>query len=572
MAAVSIAKMRAKYLVSWSIRWLFLLLSGASAGADGVVAADHRVASEVGAKILDQGGNAFDAAAATALALGVVNPASSGIGGGGLAVVYEQTNRQSTFFDFRERAPSALTPAHFDVNGVVQKRLSTEGGLAVGVPGEVAGLFALWKGRGRLSWAEVVAPAIALAQKERTASKFLQGVANRKAANQPAMKKKIEEWARGTIHRLELARTLQEISKQGPKAFYAGGIAGSTVKTVTDAGGVLTLQDLKDYRVKTSRPLVAQALGYEIKGPRLPSSGGFAIAVAASILETVGLPPRHSEKARHLQVEALKHAFADRARLLGEKGKLTNLLSEKRLNRMANKVGDKVSAHDAYGGDGVKAGTSDDSGTSHFCVIDDFGNAVSLTTTVNGSFGAKLITPGGVVLNNQIDDFSLAEGVANMYGLIQSEKNLVGGGKTPLSSMSPLLIFRKGKVVGCLGGSGGPRIISNVLQVFVRHFVYGHDLQTAIDSPRLHHQWKPDDLRYEPNESKTTIEALKARGHSLKVVKWPTAVQAISLVGGTLSAGSDSRKGGKAAYSKKELHVCGYARSSKPKKYRFLWW
>ncbi|HUH05269.1 MAG TPA: gamma-glutamyltransferase [Kofleriaceae bacterium] len=544
---------------------------------EGVVATDDPIASRIGAEALAAGGNAIDAAAASAFALGVVNPTSSGIGGGGFAVVYVANERKLYAIDFRETAPAALRPASFERDGTLDPSLSRTGGLAVGVPGEVAGLEHLVTRLGRRSFRSAVQPAQELAARGFPASWFLSRGAvlmtpivelgtPLRALLFPAGLPLAEG---AMVRRPELADTLAAIGRRGSAGFYRGPVAADIIETVQRGGGVMTAEDLASYRVVEREPLVGTWRGLRIATMPLPSSGGIVLLEALGILDATGIDlgslGAGSSGYLHLIAEVLKHTFADRARFLGDAdpARLAEgpLLDPARLAAVARRIDPtRVAPHESYGdrrlGKAAGAPARGD-GTSHLCVIDAEGNAVALTTTVNGYFGAKLRTPkSDVVLNNQIDDFALAAGVPNMFGLVQSEFNLVAPGKRPLSSMSPTLVLDGDRVVGCLGGSGGPRIISNTLQVLLSHFALGMDAAEAVNTPRLHHQWMPDELVLEAEISPDTVEALRRRGHKLRISSWrtsPSAVQAIFVdASGVREAASDPRKRGQPAVSASE--------------------
>ncbi len=539
----------------------------------GAVAADHGLASRAGAGAIARGGNAVDAAAATALALGVVNPASSGIGGGGFALVYLAAEDKVYAFDFREVAPAALGPDDFVRNGAVDPLLARRGGLAVGVPGEIAGLELLVRRFGRLSFRRAVAPAIALAVAGWPASWFLGDHVTPSVVEVADPAGELHAWlhqGRGgpiaagrPLRHPALARTLSVIAREGSAGFYRGPVAADLVATVRAAGGVMTAEDLAGYRVVEREPLWGRFRDLRIATMPLPSSGGIALLEALGIIEAHGadlaaLGPGSSAML-HLVAEVGKHVFADRSRFLGdaEPARLIGgeLLRPERLAALAARIApDKVAPHDRYGDAALgnrSAKPARGGGTSHLCVVDRDGNAVALTTTVNGYFGSKLMTRGGITLNNEIDDFTIAPGVPNMFGLVQSEHNVVGPGKRPLSSMTPVLVFRGRAVVGCLGGSGGPRIISNVMQVFLDLFVLGMDARQAVSAPRVHHQWLPDELVVDADIPADVVDALIRRGHAVRRQDWrdePASVQAIRVLdGGVIEAASDPRKGGEPA-------------------------
>ena len=535
----------------------------------GVVAADNERASQVGASVLAAGGNAIDAAAATALALGVVSPLSSGIGGGGFALVYLADEGETYALDFRESAPAALTPEAFVVDGEPEPELSRSGGLAVGVPGEIAGLDVMVERFGALPLARAILPACELAHKGFQLGWF---VADRAGffASRVENAEELAPWlypggepaARGElVRRPRLARTLAYIARHGADGFYRGPVARDIVDTVRADGGVMTLDDLAGYEVIDREPLVGSYRDHTLVTFPLPSSGGIVLLQALGILEAyeeatgfdLTSRPHGSSATVHVLTEALKHAFADRARYLGDEDKARRaaaaLLRPERLAELASRIDpDGVSPPEAYGhadlGEAADLGTGD-AGTSHLCVVDRHGNAVALTTTINHYYGAKLVADRtGIVLNNEIDDFAIAPGAENLFGLVQAETNLVGPGKRPLSSMSPTLVFEGDRLVGCFGGSGGPRIISNTFHAILNVFAYGMDAAEAVSAPRFHHQWSPDVLRIE-SASEDVIEALKARGHTVESSDWINTVQAIAIRDdGVREAASDPRKGG----------------------------
>ena len=544
----------------------------------GVVAADNPVASRVGAGILARGGSAADAAVGTALALGVVSPASSGLGGGGFALVYVAREKKVYAIDFREVGPAAIRPALFrDKSGKVVPMRSRVGGLAVGVPGEPAGLEAVWQHGGRLAWADDVEPARVLADRGFVVGWFVgratAAVAARAGLAVAAPSTYFGRWLRpgGTliayrrvVRRSALARTLAYIARKGAAGFYSGWIGKDLVAADRAGGGVLTVADLEGYRAVVREPLWGRFHGHRIATMPLPSSGGIAILEALGILDATGIDLKRlgpgSSAALHLEAESLKNAFADRARFLGDasaaRSLVDALLAPARLARLAHHISMKHTLPSArYGtrrlpGAAGAGGAVDDHGTSHLCVVDAQGDAVAMTTTVNGYFGSMLVgKKSGVVLNDQIDDFAMAAGVPNMFGLVQSEANLVGPGKRPLSSMSPTLVFDGDKVVACVGGSGGPKIISDTFQVLVNVLVFGMNASQAVAAPRIHHQWKPDSLMIEDDVPRDVMDNLKRRGHHLVPLEGEITAEQLIVVepDGTREAASDPRKGGRAA-------------------------
>lgn len=536
----------------------------------GVVAADHAIASEVGAATLRRGGNAVDAAVATALALGVVNPASSGIGGGGFALVHDAATGEVRAYDFREVAPAGLDPDDFVRDGALDPLLARRGGLAVAVPGELAGLYAIQRRHGALSWRRVVTPAARLARDGFVVGEFLSRTAASVVPDLPAdasfdplrallAPDGAPRAAGERLARPGLARVLLDIAAAGPAAFYAGDVAAELVATVAAAGGVLTLDDLAGYAPIERAPLRARWRDLDVVAMPAPSSGGAIVLEVLGILDALAARGvalaalgRGSADALHVVAEALAHGFADRARLFGADATaeaIARVLAPDAVAALAARIElDRAGAHDRYGhadaAPAIRAGG--DGGTSHVCVIDAAGNAVALTTTVNGWYGSKLVTPSGIVLNNEIDDFALRAGVPNGFGLVQSEHNLVAAGERPLSSMSPTLVLDDaGRAVACVGGSGGPYIISAVVQVLLDVFVHGVDVADAIDAPRVHHQWLPAELRLEAHAPDAVRAELARRGHQVETTTRETAVQAIVVrPDGTRQAASDPRKGG----------------------------
>jgi gamma-glutamyltranspeptidase / glutathione hydrolase len=532
----------------------------------GAVAAQSPLASRAGAAILASGGNAIDAAVATALVLGVVEPESSGIGGGGFAVVYVAAEKKVYVYDFREEAPAALGPKDFVVGGAVDPMRSRIGGLAVGVPGELAGLARLSARHGRLSWRRVVDPALLLARDGFAVPWYVPKtvgiVLGRLPRTAPFDRLRALIAPAGApltagdpIARPDLAATLAAVAAHGAGAFYRGSIADDIVATVAAGGGVMTRADLAGYRAQDHPPLWGSWHGLRIATVGLPSSGGLVLLEMLGILDRTGIDlaglPPGSSAALQVLAEVMKHGFADRSRFLGDaaaaKALAARMLDPARLARMAAKVSpDHVLPHDQYGDpDRPPAPVKKDGGTSHLCVVDADGNAVSLTTTVNGYFGAGLVTRGGVVLNNEMDDFEIAPGQVNMFGLTQSDLNLVAGGKRPLSSMTPILVFDGDKVVACIGGAGGPMITSGTFEVLLDMFAWGMDPKAAVSAPRIHDQWLPDMIFAEPELAADVVDGLRRRGQKVTVsARARSAIQAIRVLpDGTRQAATDPRHG-----------------------------
>ncbi len=566
-----------KFTVS-SICWALcaLLLVGLSIGPspehagvfdEAAVAADQYEASKAGAEVLAGGGNAADAAAATMLALGVVNPASSGLGGGGFALYYRAADGSVTFLDFRERAPRASNPEMFEVAGERPSGPANDpsqlGGLAAGVPGEPAGIEALVTRFGRLPLRDVVAPALRLAENGFEVSEALakMGEAFGMQLQRDAVMSTWDLRARTVLRRPALARVLRAFSEQGATAIYGGIIGREMVASVKEQGGIMTLDDLYAYRVRKREPIEADAFGYHWITAPPPSAGGFTMAQSLSILEAaVGSEPSYGAPLLHAMAESWKGPFLDRQRYFGDPDQvmlpLAGMSSPSRIEKRAALVA-QGEAHDAKEYDfpvewpRPDARTPDNEGTSHLCVVDSEGNVASVTTTVNLPFGARF-TGGGVVMNDEMDDFSRGADQANAFGLVGGHRNLPGPWKRPVSTMSPTIVFRAGNPALCVGASGGSRIVTATQQVAMNVLLHGMSLSDAVSTPRIHHQGTPEQLQIETIAplSSELQDALRERGHVIEPIYNIGTVQAIRIVldpARRLEAASDPRKGGRPA-------------------------
>ncbi len=506
-----------------------------------MVAADNAAASQVGAHILEQGGDAADAAVAVALYLGVVQPFASGIGGGGFAVVH-RVGGPAYALDFREMAPQAAhRDMYLDAEGQVITGLSTSGPKASGVPGEVAGLYELHRRHGKLAWSNVVMPALKAARDGFPVGQLLhqrirayrQRIVDRPAFRAQFFDASGQALAIGaTLIRPNLARTLSAIAEHGADGFYAGPVAAEIARVMAADGGLITQADLAAYTVK-ERPLVRDTvMGFDVLSMPPPSSGGAVIV--ATLKALVGAPLKedgHNSSAYlHRLAEALKHTFADRARVMGDPDftdvPLESLLGEASTQRIKQAYHpERTLARDAYGG---RYTIPDDGGTSHFSVVDSSGNAVALTTTVNTGFGSQYIAGNtGIVMNNEMDDFVSKPGIPNAFGLIGNAANAVAPKKRPLSSMSPTIVLENGRIRLVVGASGGPTIITGTLQVMLNVLVFEMDIREAIEAPRIHHQWVPEILWMEQGIPADVRTALQRRGHSTKVRPRYNSVQGI---------------------------------------------
>lgn len=507
--------------------------------AHAAVASDHPLASAAGVTLMKAGGNAVDAACATALVLGVVHPDASGIGGGGFAMVYLAASKQTFALDFRERAPAAITPGAFFKDGKVDPALSRHGGLAVAVPGEVRGLAEMVKRWGKLPFSKCVEAAQRLANHGFPVSWRLAhslGALHPAGGTTPGDARFLETFATkpiaegDTFKRPDLAWTLQRLRAGGADAFYKGPVAQEIVKAVRASGGLMTEQDLADYTATVRTPLEGSYRGLRVLSMPPPSSGGIVLMEALGILSNVYRTDadvrregRGSSAYLHVLAESLKHGFADRARYLGDtdfvKVDLAHLTSSTYHAELARRIKrDAVLSPDGYGTLGPPPAQHRDSGTTHLSVIDAEGNAVALTSTVNLGFGAHLVAgKTGILLNDQMDDFSLTPGVPNAFGLIGNEQNAVAPRKRPLSSMTPTIaVDGDGRVRVVVGAAGGPTIISATAQVLLNVVDWKLDAQAAVAAPRIHDQWFPDVLAVEPEIARDVLDNLTRRGHKVE--------------------------------------------------------
>jgi len=506
------------------------------------VASDHPLASAAGVAALKAGGNAVDAACATALALGVLHPESSGIGGGAFMLVYRAKEKKVYALDARERAPASITPAAYIKDGRAVAELSQRGGLAVAVPGEVRGLGEMVRRWGALPFRRCVEPAQKLAAKGFPVSSHLArslASLDQPAGDGPAAaasdRKFLELFANkplragDTWRRPDLAWTLGKL-RAGPDAFYKGEVAAEIVSAVRAAGGVMTAADLASYATVDRTPVETSYRGLRVLSMPPSSSGGIALVETLGILAArnpTGFDPEREPRgsAAHLHVlaEAFKHAFADRARFLGDTDfvavDVAHLMAPAYHADLARRIKPgAVLPRDAYGTQGPPPEPRKDAGTTHLSVIDAEGNAVALTTTINLGFGAHLIAgKTGIVLNDEMDDFSLQPGVPNAFGLIGNEQNAIAPRKRPLSSMTPTIALDDGgRVRVVVGAAGGPTIITSTAQVFMNVVDWKLDAQAAMVAPRIHHQWFPEMLGVEPEIGADVIAGLGKSGHKVK--------------------------------------------------------
>ncbi len=529
------------------------------AAKQGMVVSEQQLASEVGASMLRSGGNAIDAAVAVGYALAVVTPCCGNIGGGGFMTIH-LANGKNIFLNFREKAPLAAKPDLFlDAKGNIIPGKSTLGYLAVGVPGTVLGLDTALEKYGTLKRQVVMAPAIRLAEQGYILTSYdvklikesMQDFKKQPNVSAIFLKNGQPYQVGDKFVQTDLANTLKLIAEKGPNVFYKGSIAETIVKASQVHGGILSMQDFKQYTVSEMTPIQCNYRGYTIISAPPPSSGGITLCETANILEYYPLNQLgyHSAQSVHYITEAFRHAFADRNSKLGDPNFIYNPTEELISKKYADQIHKKIQNFRATSSFEINSHTKakESTHTTHYSVVDKNGNAVSVTYTLNSYFGAKVIAGNtGFFLNNEMDDFAIKSGAANQFGLVQSHANEIKAGKQPLSSMTPTIVLKKGHLFMVLGSPGGPRIITATLQTLLNVIDYKMNIQQAVDAPRFHHQWQPDVIETEPHTlSADTIKNLETMGYPIKTraETWG-AVEAILIdpVDGTLYGGSDARR------------------------------
>lgn len=554
----------------------------------GVVAADDARCSEIGASMLRQGGHAVDAAVSTALCVGVVNPVGSGIGGGAFMIVRSSSTSKTQAFDMRETAPGAASQNMYANN--LNNKYS--GALSMGVPGEIAGLHEAWLQHGRLNWRTLFQPAIKLARDGFVVAPYLASSIAKSAEkimNDPGLQQVFAPNGRllqagDKCSNLELAQSLEAVAEQGPQAFYNGTVGEKFVKDVRDAGGILTMEDLKNYKVDIMDALAANVTGYTIYGMPPPSSGTLGMSLVLNILNSYG-----SSKAAegnlglHRLIEAMKHMFAVRMNLgdpafINTAKYMSEMLSQSYADKIQKMIVDNTTfPPEYYMNMESRWSQLRDHGTSHFCIVDAERNAVSMTTTINYGFGAGVLSPStGILLNNEMGDFAAPTEITPDM-LPPAPANFIEPNKRPLSSMTPIIVTKDNQLAGVMGGSGGLFIIPAVIQVFLNHFVLRMEPLTAVESPRVYHKLIPNTVLY---ENWTVIDGkhielagdrkafLEERGHQLLAQAGGAIVQLVvqtlqspihvdsensrdsvnsQILHGTLTAVSDPRKDGRPA-------------------------
>ncbi|WOL00695.1 hypothetical protein Cni_G09408 [Canna indica] len=545
----------------------------------GVVAADDGRCSEVGAAALRAGGHAVDAAVAATLCLGVVHPVSSGIGGGAFIVVRSADSGEAEAIDARETAPSAASMNMYKNNPSAKSK----GALSMGIPGELAGLYTAWLKYGRLPWKALFQPSISLARDGFLVVSYVSDAIKKKEDDilaDPGLREVLAPngqllQTNDTCYNCALAHTLEVISSEGPQALYNGSIGEKFIKDITNAGGIATMEDLNHYSVKVRKAMVGKAMGYTLLGMPPPSSGTVGMSLVLNILGSYkSLDAVKGLLGLHRLIEALKHMFAVRMNLgdpdfVDIKEYVSDMLSPAFAKTIQQKIDDNTTFDPSY----YLARWSQlrDHGTSHLCVVDANRNAVSLTSTVNAYFGARVLSPStGIVLNNEMDDFSTPEELTPDQ-LPPAPANFIEPGKRPLSSMAPIIVLKDNQLAGVLGASGGLNIIPAVIQVFLNHFVLGMGPLKAVQHPRVSHKLIPNEVLYEnftaidgehiefSNDAKLFLEQ---KGHILRSTSYAAVSQLVvqnlndtvssnrkvkngnNVFHGTLIAVSDPRKDG----------------------------
>jgi gamma-glutamyltranspeptidase/glutathione hydrolase len=527
-------------------------LGSTSQARHAMVVTEQHYASQVGVDVLREGGNAVDAAVAVAYALAVVDPCCGNIGGGGFMLIRMHDGRER-FIDFRETAPARATrDMYLDKNGNAVAARSQKGWLAVGVPGTVAGMETARREFGTMSRTALMAPAIALAS-----DGFTLGAGDMipfdSYGQAVAVKLHGAPVAQGIVLRQpRLARTLETISRDGEEAFYRGPIARAVVEASDAGGGILSLEDFARYRVEESAPLHCAFRGYDLASAPPPSSGGVALCEILNIIAPYPLAQWgwHTTRELHYVTEAERRAYADRNTYLGDPDFIHNPVAQLDAPAYAAKLRASISPSSATPSVDVKPGLGtsvhEGANTSHYSIVDAAGNAVAVTYTINDWFGAGVIAGDtGFFLNDSMDDFTAKPGTPNFYGLVQGERNDVAPFKRPLSSMTPTIVTRDGKLAMVTGSPGGSRIITTVLETLLNALVFGMSAQQAVDAPRTNMQWLPDELQYQPGAfTATTAQALRNEGYALdEIPKWGSA-QAIVIDPrtGILHGGTDRRR------------------------------
>ena len=529
----------------------------------GMVSSQEALASQIGVEILKQGGNAVDAAVAVAYALAVTLPRAGNIGGGGFMLVHLAEQNKTIAIDYRETAPAkAHKDIFLDEQGNAVDKLSREHGLAVGVPGTVMGMELALKQYGTMKMAQVIKPAIKLAKDGIVVTSDLSN-------SLAGLKSRITQWpssaeifyhADGSNYQVnellkqpELAQSLSLIAQKGSKGFYQGETAKKIVSAVQNAGGIMSLTDLANYKVIEREPVRGNYRGYEVVSMPPPSSGGIHIIEMLNVLEQFPIDKlgHNTANTLHLMAETMKYAYADRSEYLGDPDFVNVPVKQLTSKEYAKEIASKIAINKTTPSSEIRPGNLapyESDQTTHFSVIDKWGNAVANTYTLNFSYGSGLVAKGtGILLNNEMDDFSAKPGTPNGYGLIGGDANAVEGNKRPLSSMSPTMVMKDGKPFIVTGSPGGSRIINITLQMIMNVIDHNLNIAEATAAARMHHQWLPDFIWVEHTLNRDTISLLEAKGHKVKVQESIGSTQSIMMTEQGLFGASDPRRAGSAA-------------------------
>ncbi len=526
----------------------------------GMVSTQEATATGIGVDILKKGGNAVDAAVAVAFALAVTLPRAGNIGGGGFMMVHMAESGKTVAIDYREMAPAGASgDMYLDAQGNVDKQRARFSYLSAGVPGTVAGMALALEKYGTMSLAQVMAPAIFLARDGVTVTPQMANALHRRkkrlSRHRPTARIFLnadgETWSSGErLVQSDLARSLSQIASQGPDAFYRGDIARKIAADMAANGGLITIGDLNNYRAVVREPVHGTYRGYDIFSMPPPSSGGVHVIQLLNILEDypISFLGHNSADTIHLMAEAMKLAYADRSRYLGDpdywKVPVAGLTSK----AYAAKLRERISLDYATPSKNIKSGDPlpyESNETTHFSIMDSAGNVVSNSYTLNFSFGSGIVAAGtGILLNNEMDDFSAKPGVPNAYGLIGGEANAIEPGKRPLSSMTPTIVFKDGKATFATGSPGGSRIITTTLQIIMNVVDHGMNIAAATAASRIHHQWLPDKLRVETGISDDTLDSLSAMGHRIDVGNAMGSTQTVMRMDGGFFGAADPRRVG----------------------------
>ncbi|NIP39729.1 MAG: gamma-glutamyltransferase, partial [Candidatus Dadabacteria bacterium] len=527
---------------------------------NGMVASDNMQATEAGLAILKECGNAIDAAVTVGFTMAATYPRAGNIGGGGFMLIYLAESKEVIAIDYREKAPKAAKRDMFlDKNGNVDNEKSRHSYLAVGVLGTVAGLSLALEKYGTISLKKALRPAIKYAEDGIIVDYELQSSLNRvkdrmknsSDAYRTFFKKDGSSYGIGeNIVQKDLAWSLKQIKKHGPDAFYKGKIAKKIVSDMKENGGLITYDDLSSYKPVIRRPVHGNYRGYDIFSMPPPSSGGIHLIQMLNILEhfPISNHGHNNSKTIHIMAEAMKLAYADRSKYLGDSDFIPVPIKELTSKQYAKSLSKKINLKTATSSETIKPGNPYHNGgndTTHFTVTDKWGNVVSNTYTINFSYGSKIMAKDtGILLNNEMDDFSAKPGVPNAYGLIGGEYNAIEPEKRMLSSMSPTIVLKDGKPLLATGSPGGSRIITTVLQIISNIIDHKMNIATATASPRFHHQWLPDVLRIEHGFSTDTLSLLKNKGHEIKLGRAMGSTQSIMKIGDYYYGHSDPRRPG----------------------------